>query len=148
LPRTLLDDTHTVPASALPPTRPRALRSTAPTLDTTTVKLTDPVVGPFVVTTLLTANDTPPKLTPRLKLDRVRPLLNSTLTPLSDPKPALHPTLLDDTHCVPCPELPLIRDPTLRSTPPTDNTNTVMLTPPVVGLLVGTVLLSDRDTSP
>ncbi len=59
LPRTQLDDVHTVLTCALPPTRARALRSAAPTDDTQNVMLTDPVVGAFVVTTLLTASDTP-----------------------------------------------------------------------------------------
>ena len=59
LPRTALDDTHTVPTCALPPTRARPLTSTAPTDDTHTVALTHPVVGAFVLTTLLNTTDTP-----------------------------------------------------------------------------------------
>ena len=59
LARTALDDDHAVCCAALPPTRARAVRSTVPTDDTATVTLTEPVVGPLVDVTELTASDAP-----------------------------------------------------------------------------------------
>ena len=60
-PRIELDDIHTVPTAPLRPTRLRGLKfsPTLPTFDAKTVKLTDPVLGAFVVTALLTLNPIP-----------------------------------------------------------------------------------------
>ena len=144
-PRTLLDDTQTVPVLELPPTRHPSLKSTPLPQDKTTVMLTPPVLGPLLLTTLLRANDTPAKLTPRLRLDRTPPEVAAKLTPVSHPSPLLHPMLLDDTHTLPTLELPPTRTPTLRFTAPTDDTAIVMLVEPVVAPFVLTTLLNTND---
>ena len=145
LARTELDDTHAVPTLRLPPTRACALRLVVPISDTTTVTLTDPVVGPFVATTLLSAAVPPPKLTTRLALDRVPPDVSPRHAPASSPCPLLPTTLLDDTHAVPATQLRPTDAHGLRSTAPTDVTATVTLTDPVVGALLALALLADSD---
>jgi hypothetical protein len=108
--------------------------------------LTDPVVGPLQPTTPLVAREAPQKLTAFVTLDRVRPDVDTTPSPLSDPRPHFDRTLLDDTHTVPTAPLPPIRLLTLRSTAPTLDTSTVILTDPVVGQFEAIVLLVARDT--
>lgn len=57
-PRTLLEEVHTVPEPPLPPHRNPTLRLQEPTLITKTLRLVDPVAGPFPRTTLLKERDT------------------------------------------------------------------------------------------
>ena len=138
LPATLLNDTHAVKQDELPPTRKRALSLVPDPLDTATVTDVDPVVGKLVLTTLLTASDTPAKLTAALALDHVRPDVATAANPLSHAAPALARTALNDTHAV----LLLLllrprRPPKLVSIPALRlySATTVTLTDPVVGPL-------------
>ena len=56
----LVDDTHSEPEELLFPSLKPPLAIDDPTDEKQTVTLTDPVVGAFVVATLLTASDPPP----------------------------------------------------------------------------------------
>ena len=60
LPRTELDDPHTLPSGPLPPTRLRTLASAAPIDRPTSVTLTDPDPTALVFVKLLTETDATP----------------------------------------------------------------------------------------
>jgi len=79
-------------------------------------------------------------------LDRVSLDVDTTANPPAKPVPLLDPTLLDDVHRVPMPELPPNLVPMLQSKLPTNDTTTVTLTHPVVPTFVRTVLLNTADT--
>lgn len=138
------DDRHTVPAAALPPTRPRALTSPALAIRTTTVTLTDPVVGPFRATISLT--DTDPYDTAAPALDRVSPDVATNARPTSDPALVLHPTLLDDPHAVPAAAVPPTLHRPLSDIAPISLANTVALTDPVDAPFPRTTLLTRSDS--
>ena len=150
LPRTLLADVHDVPPAPDPPTRARTLKSAGPThARSATVKLTAPVVGPFVPTTLLSESDAASWLAVRLLLDRFWPDVATTIPAPASPDPTLAAMLLAEPHTD-----ALAPDPPTRArglglalTDPTA-TSTVTLAAPVLGAFVVTTLLVASDWIP
>lgn len=67
----LLEDTQREPTGELPPMRKQNEGFAAPTLVASSVMLAAPVVGKFVLLTLLGANDTPAKLMAAVAQERV-----------------------------------------------------------------------------
>ncbi len=136
-----------VPVHALLPTRLDELKLTVPAADTTKVTLTDPVVGPFTCTRLLTPRSASSKLKARVRQDSTPTDVTTMLAPVSDPPPSLPRTLLDDTHRVLETDDAPLRRQGLVLVAAIDDTDRVTLTDPVAPALPRNRLLTPREAS-
>ena len=134
------EDVHIVDSVELPlpapPTLARALKSTLPTLETSTVMLVDPVVGPFVLTVLLKASEGPAKLMALVKLATVFPDVAATVTPVSCPMLTLALVAEEEVQWVDSAPLPPTLTRALASEVPKPEQRTVIEVDPVLGPFV------------
>lgn len=95
------EDNQRLPTAAERPVLTTALASTAATDETKTVKLEEPVVGEFTRMKLLSARETPAKLTALLFVRRLRTVVETRERADSTPGLNLARMQLDDTQVLP-----------------------------------------------